>query len=63
MLGSEFKGQTIGALEIRGFDGTFLAVNGGRRKVEDGRAGFDRRDMLIWLEAYDLKASGPIILI
>lgn len=63
VLGSEFKGQTIGALEIRGFDGTFLAVNGGRRKVEDGRAGFDRRDMLIWLEAYDLKASGPIMLI
>ena len=62
VLGADFKGQTIAALEIRGFDGTFLAVNGGRRKVEGGRPGFDRRDLLIWLEGYDLERQGPVLL-
>jgi hypothetical protein len=62
VLGPDFKGQTIAALEIRGFEGTFLAVNGGRRKVEGGRPGFDRRDMLIFLEGYDLEQQGAILL-
>jgi hypothetical protein len=62
VLGPDFKGQTVAALEIRGFEGTFLAVNGGRRKVESGRPGFDRRDMLIFLEGYDLEQQGSILL-
>jgi hypothetical protein len=62
VLGPDFKGQTIAALEIRGFEGTFIAVNGGRRKVEGGRPGFDRRDMLIFLEGFDLDQQGPILL-
>ncbi|QVL52834.1 MAG: ExeM/NucH family extracellular endonuclease [Cyanobium sp. M30B3] len=62
LLGPDFKGQTVAALEIRGFEGTFLAVNGGRRKVEGGRPGFDRRDMLIFLEGYDLEQQGSILL-
>jgi phosphodiesterase/alkaline phosphatase D-like protein len=62
VLGPDFKGQTIAALEIRGLEGTFLAVNGGRRKVEGGRPGFDRRDMLIFLEGFDLEQQGPILL-
>ena len=60
VLGRDFKGKTVAALEIRRFDGTFLAVNGGARKVEGGRAGFDRRDMLIFLQGYDLQEQGPI---
>ena len=62
VLGPDFKGQTIAALEIRGLEGTFLAVNGGRSKVEGGRPGFDRRDMLIFLEGFDLEQQGPILL-
>jgi len=62
VLGPDFKGKTVAALEIRGFEGTFLAVNGGRRKVEGGRPGFDRRDMLILLQGYDLEQQGSILL-
>ncbi len=36
--------------------------NDGRRKVEGGRPGFDRRDMLIFLEGYDLEQQGSILL-
>ncbi|QVL52657.1 MAG: hypothetical protein KFB97_14950 [Cyanobium sp. M30B3] len=61
-LGKDFRGQAIGAFEIDGFSGTFLAINGGRRKVEGGRPGFDRRDMLLFLEDYDLGQQGPIVL-
>jgi hypothetical protein len=61
-LGKDFRGQAIGAFEVGGYSGTFLAVNGGRRKIEGGRPGFDRRDMLLFLEGYDLGQQGPIVL-
>jgi hypothetical protein len=62
-LGNRFKGKAIGAQEINGFDGTFVAVNGGRNKVPGGRSGFDRLDQLIDLEEFDLASQGPIRLI
>lgn len=62
-LGNRFKGKAIGALEINGFDGTFVAVNGGRNKVPGGRSGFDRLDQLIHLEEFDLASQGPIRLV
>jgi hypothetical protein len=61
-LGKHFRGQAIGAFEVNGFSGTFLAINGGRRKIEGGRPGFDRRDMLLFLEGFDLGQQGPIVL-
>jgi hypothetical protein len=59
-LGKDFKGKAVGALEVDGISGTFLAVNGGRRKVDGGRPGFDRLDALIFLEDYSLANQGAI---
>lgn len=62
-LGKDFKGKAIGAFEVNGFSGTFLALNAGRRKVDGGRPGFDRLDALIFLEDYSLANHGAIKLI
>ena len=56
VLGDGFRKKSIAALEVGGFDGTFLAVSG-------GRPGFDRRDLLIFLEGYSLLQDGPIQLV
>lgn len=53
ILGNSFRKKAIAALEVGGFDGTFVAVSG-------GRPGFDRRDLLIFLEGYSLQQDGPI---
>ena len=53
ILGSNFRKKTIAALEVSGFDGTFVAVSG-------GRPGFDSRDLLIFLEGYSLQLNDPI---
>jgi hypothetical protein len=59
-LGKNFKGKAIGAFEVNGFSGTFLALNAGRKKVDGGRPGFDRLDALIFLEDYSLANQGAI---
>ena len=53
ILGNNFRKKTIAALEVSGFDGTFVAVSG-------GRPGFDSRDLLIFLEGYSLQLNDPI---
>ena len=53
ILGNGFRKKAIAALEVDGFDGTFVAVSG-------GRPGFDSKDLLIFLEGYNLQQDGPI---
>ena len=62
-LSGRLNGKAIGALEINGFDGTFVAVNGGRNKVPGSRPGFDRLDQRMHPEEFDLASQGPIRLV
>lgn len=55
-LGSDFKGFSIGAFQLSGMDGTFLAVNN-----SVGR--FDSRDMLVFLDGFTPSAVAPVRLV
>ncbi len=62
ILGSKFDGSMVAALEIRGHNGTFLAVNAKSRSKGIGSSVFDHSDMLIFMKGYDLDKDGPILL-
>lgn len=54
-LGEGFRGKSIAAFNVERFDGTFVAINA-------KRPGFDRHDMLIFLDGYNIGTDGPILL-
>jgi hypothetical protein len=52
---SGFRPFAIGAFQVSGMDGTFLAVNNGTPR-------FEKRDTLVFLEGFEVSSATPVLL-